>query len=328
MEKNETLASITKLAEKNTITKDEVLKAFEKGKSGKANPLHHEIGISEVLYFIGGIIVFVGIAVLIGQNWNALNSFTRLLTTLGFGIAAYMIGVLLHKEEKYGAVGYAFHLIAALVIPLGLGVFLDQMGYQYETNGIQSLIAGTLLVMYLASYFVFKKTIFMLFTIAYATWFFFVFTNFLIEPNPFITENNFFEYRFLFVGLSYLFLGYYFASTKQNVLTSALYGFGNLFFLGAAFALGGFEPEQNLFWELLFPFFVSAVLLLSVRFKSKSFLTFGTIFLMAYILKITGEYFSGTLGWPICLMLCGIALIAVGYYSFTLNKKYISSHIP
>lgn len=326
MDKQKVLSAITKLVSERALTKDEVLKAYEAGLPKGSHGLRRDIGLSEVLYFIGGIIVFVGIAVLIMQNWDALNPFTRLLTTLGFGVAAYLIGVLLNKEEKYGALGYAFHLIAALVLPMGLAVFMDQMGYQYDTAGSQSLIAGILVGVYLASYFVFKKTIFMFFMIAYATWFFFSFTNFLVDPNPFITKYHFYEYRFLFVGLSYLFLGYYFRTTEQKELTGALYGFGNLFFLGAAFALGGWEPEQNIFWEVLFPGLVFAVLLLSVKLKSKSFLTFGTIFLMAYILKITGEYFSGTLGWPLSLMLCGIALIAIGYYSFTINKKYIESN--
>jgi len=125
--------------------------------------------------------------------------------------------------------------------------------------------------------------------------------------------------------LSYLFFGYYFSSTKQKDLSGVLYGFGNLFFLGAALALGGWKPSQNIFWEMIFPGLVFAVLLLSVHLKSKPFLTFGTIFLMAYILKITGEYFSGTLGWPVSLMICGIALIGIGYYAFSLNKKYLSS---
>lgn len=325
MEKQKVLSEITNLASQKLISKDEMMKAYEKALPKGSYGLRRDIGISEVLYFIGGIIVFVGIAVLIMQNWNVLNSFTRLLTTLGFGVAAYLIGVLLNKEEKYGAVGYAFHLIAALVIPMGLAVFIDQMGYQYDTAGAQSLIAGILVGVYLASYFVFKKTIFMFATIVYATWFFFSFTNFLIAPNPYITAYHFYEYRFLFVGLSYLFLGYYFRTTEQKELTGTLYGFGNFFFLGAALALGGWEPEQNIFWEIFFPGLVFAVLLLSVPLKSKSFLTFGTIFLMSYIIKITGEYFSGTLGWPLSLMLCGIALIAIGYYSFTLNKRYISS---
>jgi len=324
MDKHEVLLSITKLSASNLVTKDEVIEAFEGGQSKRAPSLTNNVGLSEVLYFIGALIVFIGIAVLIGQNWSTLNSFTKILATLGFGVVAYFVGVLLNKEEKYGGLGFAFHLIAALAIPLGLGVTFNQAGFDATSSGMQSLIAAILFAMYISSYFVFKRSIFTFFSIAYATWFFFVFTNFLIGSNPTFSTADFYEYRVLFVGISYIFLGLYLSSTLQKDLTEVLYGSGSLFFLGAALALGGWKPSQNYVWELIYPGLIFVVLYLSVYLKSKSFLTFGTLFLMIYILKITGEYFSETLGWPISLMFCGIALIGVGYYAFTLNKKYLS----
>ncbi len=66
-------------------------------------------------------------------------------------------------------------------------------------------------------------------------------------------------------------------------------------------------------------------LFLSINLKSGSFLTFGTLFIMAYILKITAEYFTRGLGWPLALVIAGLMLIAIGYLSFYLKKKYISS---
>ena len=47
--------------------------------------------------------------------------------------------------------------------------------------------------------------------------------------------------------------------------------------------------------------------------------------LMAYILKITSEYFSSGLGWPLALILAGLAMIGVGYMSISIKKKYLSS---
>lgn len=328
MDKQTVLSSITSLSSQNFITQNEIIQAYEAGKGTekRSYSLTSEVGLSEVLYIIGGLIVFVGIAVLIGQNWNTLGAFTKILTTLGFGIAAYFIGVILNKEDKYGAVGYAFHLIAALVIPLGLSITLNQAGFNPTGFGTQSFIAGALFAMYISSYFVFKKPIFTFFSIAYATWFFFAFTNFLIGSNPYFADIKFYEYRFLMVGLTYFCFGYYLSFTEQKELTSGLYGFGSLFFLGAAFALGGWTPSQNVLWEVLFPGLVFIILFLSVHFKNKASLTLGTIYLMIYILKITGEYFSGTLGWPLSLVISGISLIGTGYYAFTLNKKYLSQN--
>jgi uncharacterized integral membrane protein len=58
--------------------------------------------------------------------------------------------------------------------------------------------------------------------------------------------------------------------------------------------------------------------------KSKSFLTFGAIFLVTYVFKITAEYFTDGLGWPLVLVIVGLAIIGIGYLAFSLKKKYMS----
>ena len=125
-------------------------------------------------------------------------------------------------------------------------------------------------------------------------------------------------------GLSYMFLGYSFADTDRKGLSPALYGFGALSFLTAAFTLGGYSPNQNLFWELIFPGLAFGVLFMSVYLRARSFLVFGTMFLMFYIFKITHEYFTSGFGWALSLIIMGFALMGLGYLAFYLNKKYIS----
>lgn len=77
------------------------------------------------------------------------------------------------------------------------------------------------------------------------------------------------------------------------------------------------------FLGVAFPVLVFGVIFLSVYLKSKAFLTWGTLFLMAYILKITSEYFSSGLGWPLVLVIAGFAMIGVGYASLSFGKKYL-----
>ena len=77
-------------------------------------------------------------------------------------------------------------------------------------------------------------------------------------------------------------------------------------------------------WELLFPGIVFAIMFLSIPLKSRSFLIVGAGYLMAYLEKITSEYFSEGLGWPLALIILGFAIIGVGYYAYHLNKKYLA----
>lgn len=325
--KEEVLGYIQELAREKAITKQEIIKAFDSGGCAATEALNKNLNIAQILYYIGGGIVFLGIAILVGQNWSTLGFLTKLLATLGFGIAAYFAGLLFSRDKRTELVGSAFYLISALVTPIGIWVVFDNVGYR-NSIGLQALISGIMFLTYLFSLFVSKKNIIILFNILFGTWFFFSFTSWLVGGAPFlnVSSSDFALYRILIIGIAYMLIGYSFSkSDERSSLSGFLYGFGILGFLGSTLALGNWEPNQNIFWELIYPFLVFGALFLSVTIKSRAFLTWGTIFLMGYILKITGEYFSNSLGWPLALVICGLAMIGVGYMSFSIRKKYLIS---
>ena len=320
---------IGQAAAKRLITKDEVLRAFQTG-AGKIAPDadgHEKRGrnfnLSDILYYIGGAIVVIGISILIWQHWSTFNIVTKILVTLGVGLAAYLVGVFLSQDEKYSEVSRAFFLIFSLVTPFGLSVTLDYAGLDVGSNSVHSAIFGLVLLAELVSYWIYKKNVFLVFAVIFGTGLFFALTNLMIQGNPIVFEWKFFEYRALVVGLTYLMFGHTFAGTDKKPLTGPLYGFGSLIFLGSAMALGGWNPNQNVFWELAFPGLVFGIIFASVHLKSKALLTFGFIFLMGYILKITSEYFAHSLGWATALIIAGLVLIGVGYLAVYLNKKYL-----
>jgi len=325
MEKNEAVQYIKEVAAQKVLTKEEAVAAYDEGAGTRPGSkdlvLIKKLGIAEILYYIGGAIVFLGIAILVWQNWSTLSFPTRLIATLGAAVGAYILGYIFGREEKFETIGSAFYLISALVLPIGLYVLFDNAGFDTGSAGVQSLISGIALAVFLLSYAALRKNIFTLFSIIFSTWFFFDLTNFMVAGNP-LFGWSFFEYRVLVAGISYLLIGYAFSKSEKSSLSGFLYGFGILGFLGAALALGGWSPAQNVFWELIFPGLALATLFTSVYLKAKSFLTFGSLFLMAYILKITGEYFASGLGWPLALVLAGLMLIAVGYLYVYLKKKY------
>ena len=324
--KEEVLKYIKTLGQQQTISKDEIISAYNEGSGVKADHVvTKKLGIAEILYYIGGGVVFLGIAILIGQNWSTLGFVTKVLATLGAGVAAYVVGVLFSRDEKTETVGSAFYLISALVTPIGLYVVFDHAGFNTNGSGLQSLISGILLGTYLASYAVFKKNVFTLFSLLFGAWFFFSFTSFLIGGGSYLSTWKFYEYRALVVGLAYMLIGYSFSKNARAPLSGFLYSFGILGFLGAALSLGGWQPSQNIFWELLFPGLVFGTLFLSVHIRSKAFLTWGTFFLMAYLLKITSEYFSRGLGWPLALVIAGLSMIGIGYMSLSIKRKYLSA---
>ena len=123
------------------------------------------------------------------------------------------------------------------------------------------------------------------------------------------------------VGLSYLLLGRSFHGGWNRSLIGLLYFLGSGGFLWAAFS----QVEDSLTWLFLYFFLVLGGLFLSIQLKSRGILILSTIFLIIHISYITGEYFADSLGWPISLVILGFIFIGLGYSSFSINKKYLTT---
>lgn len=324
MDKNHLLEEIKIQASLKNITLEEVSEAFNQG-AGTSGITNKHLNLAEVMYYIGGFIVFLGISMLLWQNWELLPSVTRILVTLGSGLAALGVGVLLSNRPDADGASQAFYLIFNLVTPVGIGITFHEAGLDVGEAEVHSMMASIAVLLLFPLYVVFKKPIFIIFLIVHSTWLFFSLTGLLFGSSPAVRELKLNEYRVLMTGITYTILGYYFSKNQLRGLTDFLYAFGSLFFLGAAMVLGGWKPSQNIFWEFVFPFLVGGIMYLSVNLKSRAFLAFGTFFLMAYILKITAEYFSDSLGWPLALVMAGLGLIGIGYYSLQINRKYLTN---
>lgn len=326
MQKRELLAAIKEFASQGQVTKSEVIQAYDQGSgTPPSEALSHRLSVSRILYYLGGAIVFIGIAVLLWQNWEVLPDPAKIMVTLGSAIAAFIVGVLFDRYKTTEEVAQAFYFISGLLAPIGLTITLDLAGIDIGTPGMQSVISGTLALVYILSAVYMPRAVFTLFAVLFSTWLYYAFATFLFEGQQgLLTIEEFYEYLTLVAGLSYISFGYFFAQRERDALTGWLYGFGVLGVLGAAFALGGYRPEQNVFWEFFFPFLVFAVIFSSIYLKSRAFLVFGSLFFVGYVLKITVEYFENSLNWPIVLVLVGFLLIGSGYVAFYLNKKYLS----
>jgi hypothetical protein len=315
------LEAVRDLAAAGELTEAEVIAAVrEAGDTGAAEVAERSGRYSKLLYFVGGGVIFIGIVAFIAQVWDDLGPIMHVVVTLGAGLAAFTTGVLLSWHGRLGAAGPAFFLIAALLLPLGMAVTLDEAGLDPERLSLQSLMALVLTGAFLAVYRLFRSSSLLVYAIVFATWAFFAISGFMVGPDPRFAGKEFFEYRILTAGLAFMVLGWAFSGTERDGLSGPLYAFGSLAFLGSALALGGWKPSQSTFWELVFPGLAFGVLYLSVHVRSKALLTFGSLFLGAYLAKITGEYFSDSMGWPLALIVLGLLLMGVGFLTYRLKR--------
>jgi len=123
------------------------------------------------------------------------------------------------------------------------------------------------------------------------------------------------------IGASYLLLAHSFRDGWNKKLIGLLYFFGITGFLAAAFS----QVFISFLWQMLFFVILLGGLFLSVYVKSRSILIVSTLFLIAHVSYITGEYFADSLGWPIVLVILGFVFIGLGYVSITINKRFLKS---
>lgn len=289
----------------------------------EAAPASRSFNLSGILYYIGAGIAFIGVSIFVGQHWVNLPSILRILVTLGSGFALFSAATLLESTRRLDRVPDAFHFLAGLLIPGGVFVTLDELGFHGSDFG-PGIIFLLLTLAYVVAYRFYRHNLLLFFAIIYGTASFLLITEAMATGFVSFDRDDFLAYRFVGIGATYLVLGYAFRTMLAKILTPWLYGFGALLLLGGAFALQGWSPTQSIFWEIIYPGLVFGAMFLSIYLRSRIVLFLGAAFLVGDIFKLTGEYFQDSLSWPLMLVLAGFLLIGVGYTTFYLNKKYIS----
>ncbi|OGX10817.1 MAG: hypothetical protein A2351_00195 [Omnitrophica bacterium RIFOXYB12_FULL_50_7] len=328
LEKTNLIDNVRRLSSQGLITQEELLAAYDEGQKEKEAPeIATQAKFSNILYYLGAGIVFIGMVVFIGQQWDKLNSLTRILVTLGSGLVAFVVGVLFNEDERSRQISAGFFLLSGLLIPGGIYITLDILGLQAGDFSTQAIVAAALTGAYLAGFLLFRKKVLLLFTIGFATWFYVALTSSILGDTVLLNDWRSQIYRTMVIFISYLCLGYYFSTTedKRSAITTWLLGIGIFGFLGCALSLGGWREDGNHFWEVIFPAITFMFVYLSVTFKNRSFLFWSVLYLIAYLFKITSEYFSDSLGWALSLVVLGFLVIGVGFFGLYIHKKYLKS---
>ncbi|MEK7185055.1 MAG: DUF2157 domain-containing protein [Patescibacteria group bacterium] len=373
MDKQTILALIKDSVFKNIIYKSDVLDVFDELQLQSVTK--KRLNVSQILYGLGSAVVLVGILVLLFQNWHLLNSLARILISLGSGVAAYIIGMLVfgnNELRRFSILAYALSLIlvpigvavtffemnadssslvlaagmalyvmamllyftnallekvsfvgfivSALALSIGSVIFLTDTSEINSSSMIQFITSGALLVLFAISYFLYKKVdLFLALIIAFSTWLYFSVIGLIFDNHN--TTWEIYQYATIVAGVAYIFLGKFFSgedNRKRINLVQPLFVIGLLAVLAASLSIGGF-------WDAIYWVVIFGVIYLSVIMHNNVFLKIGAIFLMIYIIKISVKYFAGSLGWPLMLVITGILLVAIGYLTVFLNKKYITN---
>ncbi len=310
--RHEALQEILSIASRHQLTPEEISAALRaEGMKEESTPEQKSSLVAKLFGYIGGILVFAGIVIFIGMQWEEMNSPARIIITLGTGFAAFLMALAALREVRFSRAATPLFLIAAVLQPLGMLVTFDE----YSTGGdplhALLIVSGAMAAQFGATFHKTQRSTLLFVLLIYLTRFFWVAFELIgVEE----------EWNAVIVGISMLFVVHSISRGRHAVITPFwnLVGSGHLF-IGAIAILEGTVAE------VLFIGLASFIMYVSVVTRSRTLLVASTIAMLCYIGYFTSENFTDVVGWPITLIIIGLLMIGMGSLAFRLNRKYMGN---
>lgn len=318
--KEQLLGAIRMGLQTGTISKEELaaltgLSASGQGAQQAPAALEHpdRISVVQMLQYMGGFIVLLGVGAFVATFWEEISPIVRVVIAGGGAILAYGLGVVLMRVDTKSQSGVAFHLIAGCLFPFAFYVTLNELFMLEMTAETIAIVSLALLLVYAASFAVFRHLIFTFFMLANSIA--------LIYSGIYVflpdISNEMLAHLTLVIGAIGIFIGYSFRGTENERLSELMYFLGGLAVLISPAVVFDSVPV----WQLLYPFLIAFMLYLAMLLHSRRILMISVLAVMGYIIYLTEKYFADVVGWPIALITTGILLIVIGYIAVKYKEK-------
>jgi len=305
--KDDALQDIVALAQHNQITLAEIAQALD-ASSVQPNAAPASV-LSKLFGYVGGIFVFAGIGVFISMYWDDFGSASRVIITLGSGLVAFVMGLVCLTDQKYERAATPLFLMASVLQPTGIMVMLQEYSSGDDVRHGLLFMAAYMLVQQGAAFWAKQRTVLAFSAVLFGCIFF---------ANLFDIWDVDEKLIGVVIGSSLLCIAYAMQQSKHMAIAPFWY------FIGAVLLLWSmFELVEN---SLLEPVYLGAtafIIFLSTYVRSRTLLLVGTLAMLIYIGYYTAEHFANTVGWPIALVIIGIALIGLSALAVRLNNQYI-----
>jgi hypothetical protein len=269
----------------------------------------HSGVLVRVLGYLGGTFVFAGVGVFIALNWDSMNSAARVIITLGSGVAAFVLAVLSSREPRFDKATTPLFLMAAALEPTGMLVAFAEFGSGGDSRMAVLVTCATVAAQFGATFISVRRATVLFFTIFFgvACWW----TAFdLLDVDGDATA--------LVLGSSMVLVAIGVDRTMHSVITPPWYLVGSAAFLG-----GLFDLVEGSILEIAFLFAAAGFVYLSVAVHSRTLLFVATAALLAYTGWFTGQHFADSVGWPVALVIFGIAMIGLSAFAYRIDQRYL-----
>ena len=305
MSRKDTLAQIVTLAETHGIGADEIAAALT---HAPATPVKKGGIIGKLFGYIGGVLVFSGIGLLIAFIWDDIGSAQRVILTFGSGLAAFILGIACIKNEKFEKAATPIFLVSGLMQPTGLFVFLDE--YMPQSGDVMLaalLIFGTLAIQQSAAFYALLRTSLLFLTL-------FFWNGFIGTAMEWMNWDG--ELIGLIIGASILSLSWAIGKTQYRAITPFWYLCG-----GALLLTSWWSLVEGGWLELSYLGLNAFLIYFSILAASRTLLFVSVAGLLFYMSYFAWEYFADVVMWPILLIIMGLITLGVSSYAVKLGQK-------
>jgi hypothetical protein len=314
-----------------------------------------------LLTYLGAIFILAGISTYIGMFWNRMGSVMRIVVTLGVGYTLLIVLISALHEKKYPKLILPLALATAIMLTSGWFVFIHEVFPHGENwrlavlavFGLMALHQGVLFRKYELTVLAFTGLFFVygflqvgldildipagFSAIILGASLFLVATELEKSPHRSLAEFAFLIAVCWFNGGLFDRVAIAAATNWAALLTgvcvmSAAYGFdkaqqqprlaGLGYLVGSILAYTGlFDLVHKTPFELLYFAVTAAMLYACVVLQSRALLLTTVIAMLSYIGYFTTRHFVDSLGWPISLVLMGVAFIAVSTLAIRVKRQ-------
>jgi hypothetical protein len=353
MDKEQVLQTIKESIDKNIITRHDVQrvigapdKAYYKApnggfqnsdgpSSGSMMQDDRNSLIPKVLYTIGGVIAVIGVVVMLSSNWDTIGFLGKWLVTVGFGLVTFISAFLLYKKPEHNVLSQVFFTISAIVMFIGGFVWIDAVAVvPWDAPNAYLLVSSILFAIFGAALYAARKPMLHILATIFFSIAYYACISESLKGSGFglWALKDVMVYASMILGVAYLMYGSWIDKTASgepnmpsapgvssgmpNRLVRIYTFFAFALFLFSALFLGGV-------WNFLYAFLAIGAVMLSINLKSGTGLLVTSVAIGTYCVKISIQYFAQSISFSLALLFSGLLIIALGYLTYYLNKKYI-----
>jgi hypothetical protein len=314
----------------------------------------------KVFSWLGGIFILGGVGTYVEMFWPTMSSAFRIFITLGFGLGLSVLACIAMKEGKYPRIVLPLIVAAAVIETGGWSVFVDEIfPHTGDLRKAAIFITGIMLLQEWLTYGIFRRTSLFFFAVLFSYGFIesslgelgmreeficmllggslFCVSHWTLKtPHRALTEIGYFFAGLWFNAGLYDFIGTNLGWPQAAIVTglsicSLGYGMAQVgaqrlsalgFLIGsAAFYAGLFDWVRHTPYELLYLAAAVAMMYGHSVLESQAILLTSTLAILGFIGYYTEEHFVNSVGWPVALVLLGVAFFAVGAMAVRIKRR-------